>query len=490
MSLIDENYKGDGSSRKVFFAFGIGIILVVVIIVILLLLLGTLNSNKSGLTVDGKGYSISKNIIKKDDVLYIGIEDLTNMLNKENANFAYNYKSGGKDIEDENQCYITNKYESTFFMVNSKDIYKVAASTNQTEYYTLDNPIIKENEKIYMPISAVKVAMNANYRNNNNKITINSIGYLEKNFNQAASATFKPDSSIIWETTYSNKKLLKYGLVIIKDNESKLGIATVSASTTKDNKNKTATTVTTNSVITPKYKDIKYVEKYNQLVVESQEGKKGIIQLYEEDGNLKVDSTLILPQYDDIMPIGHDLYIISKITSDGTKENERKYGIINKEEDEILPTEYDGIGIDATKFTNNDLNNPYIIYDNLIPVKKGNLYGFSNLNGKIVINTKYTGLGYAESNPNNNVLIIPSLEAIVVNDNGYYSIIKRTGTTLINGDGKNQNNISKVYREEEDGKLQYKIVYNDTKYEINYFLEHKSEIEKKSSDTSKNTKTN
>ena len=30
-----------------------------------------------------------------------------------------------KDVEDENKCYITNSYESTFFEVGSNEIYKV-----------------------------------------------------------------------------------------------------------------------------------------------------------------------------------------------------------------------------------------------------------------------------------------------------------------------------------------------------------------------------
>ena len=66
------------------------------------------------------------------------------------TNNGYNFKTGGRDVEDESQCYITNSYESTFFKVNSKSIYKVLEDTDEVEFYELEGPIIKENGKFYM----------------------------------------------------------------------------------------------------------------------------------------------------------------------------------------------------------------------------------------------------------------------------------------------------------------------------------------------------
>lgn len=484
MNLIDENRNTHRDNRKIFIACGVGIVVLLFIIIGLLACVTTINKNSASLIVDNQKYAVSSYLLNKDNVTYIGIEDLTKMTKD-----GYNYKSGSKDVEDENKCYITNSYESTFFEVGSNNIYKVLEDTNETEYYTLDNPIIKENGKIYMPIDAVKVAANVSYSNNNNKIVITSISSLEGFYNKQKSNTFIPNTSIVWETIYPNKKLLKDGLVIIKDENAKLGLATVSSST--DSKTK-VTKVITNSIIDPKYNEIKYVEKYNQLIVKTDKGK-GIVQIEKENGNFSA-KTVISPQYSDIKQINEELYLVSNTSTEKTN----KYGIIKKsinqssgqEAEEILPIEYEKIGIDISKFTNNKINNEYIIYDSLIPVKKDNLWGFVNLKGKVVIKLEYTSLGYISTNSSSNVLIIPELNAIVVKKDKDYSIITKSNKVLING------GITKLYKETVDGKEQYSMIYNDKKQNVVEYVNNltKSTTNKNitnngSTTTNKNTNT-
>jgi len=458
MNLIDENYNSNRNNKKVFFICGIGLVVLIFIIIILLVLVTAIGGKEIKLSIDGNKPKVSTCIMKKDDVLYIGIEDVVKFTKNE-----YNYKSGSKDVEDSNKCYITNAYESTFFQVDSNEIYKVLEETNETEYYTLEKPIVKENNKIYMPLSAVEIAANVNCVNQNNQIRINSIAYLEQYYNQKATATFKPNSSIVWDTTYSNKKLLKHNLVLIKDETNNLGVGKIY--TTKENKDK-VTKVQVQSIIDPKYVSIKYVEKFSQLIVETESGM-GIIELIEKDGNITA-KTVIVPQYEDIKQINKELYLVSEKTSvnissessNTSSSGKIKFGIVNKDGDIILPIEYDKIGFDVSKFTNNNLNSEYIIYDRYIPVKKDNLWGFINLTGKVVIKLEFTDIGCVGTNSSSNVLIIPEVDGIVVRKDNHYGIIANSGKSLI------KNVLSRVYKETSNGKEVYTMVYNGTKYNV------------------------
>ena len=447
MNLIDENYSSNNNSKKILTAGIIAIIVLILIIVGLLAYVSMSNNNKVEFIVENKKYSASNYLMQKDNLVYVGIEDLTKITNN-----GYNFKTGGRDVEDESQCYITNSYESTFFKVNSKSIYKVLEDTDEVEFYELEGPIIKENGKFYMPISASKIAMNVAFSSDNNKYNIRSIAFLEGIYNKDKSNTFEPDTSIVWENTYSNKKLLKEGLVITKDSEGKYGVSKVSSST--DSKSK-VTSVKTSAIITPKYDEIKYVEKYNQLIV-SLDKKKGIIQLSNKDGAFSAE-TIVKIQFEDIKPIYENLFLISETKEQDGKKIE-KYGVIKSEngkEETILANEYDEIGIDFSKFTNNDLNSQYVLYDSLIPVKKGNLWGLVNLKGNVVVKIEYSELGDTSSNPNSNVLIIPEVDGIVVKKDGKYGVVTKTNRSLIG------NIASKIYKETINGKEQYSMIYNN-----------------------------
>lgn len=458
MNLIDENYNRNISSKKIFIACGVGIGVLLIIIIGLLIYVATASGNGASLVVDNSKYSYSKYILTKDDVAYIGIEDLTKMTKN-----GYSYKRGDKDNEDADKCYITNALESTFFEVNSNKFYKVLEDTAEMEYYSMEKPVIKENGKIYMPLDNVKEAFNVRVVKDNNKYNIMSIAYLESlyNLDKSKNSSYMPDESIVWDSKYlSNRKLLKDGIVIVKDGDEKLGIATVSR--TSDKKK---VTVSTQKIIDPKYDSIEYLEKYKQLVVETESGK-GIVQLKEENDGTFSARTLILPQYRDIKPINEKLYVVSEA---GKNEAAKKYGIVNQEGDVVLPSDYEDIGFNMKKFTNNGLTNEYIIYDNLIPVKKNELYGFVNLNGKVVINPEYTELGYVGANSNGNVLVIPDVNGIVVKKDKTYLIISKTGKVLI------KDKLTKVYKETVDGKEQYSMVYDGKKYNIADYLKKQEE---------------
>lgn len=467
MNLIDESYNTNRNNKKIFMICGIGVIVLIFIIIALVAMVTTMNTKKIKLTVDGNKYNSSNYIFSKDNILYIGIEDLTKITKN-----GYSYKSGNKDIEDNNKCYITNNYESTFFEVNSNEIYKVLEETNETEYYYLENDIIKENNKIYISLNDIKTAANVSYRMENNQIIISSIAHLESFYNRPKSLNFIPDESIVWENTYSNKKMLKNSLVITKDNNQNYGLGKIYY--VSDNKNKKIT-VKVSSIIDPKYLDIKYVEKFNQLIVRTENGM-GIVQLDEENGNITA-KTRIIPQYQDIKQIDKNLYLVSERNSENISSEANttassgaiKYGIVNEKGDTILPIEYDKIGFDLSKFTNNNLNSEFIIYDRYIPVKKDNVWGFINLTGKVVIKLEYSDIGCVSTNASSNVLIIPEIDGIVVNKQGKYGIISNSGKLLLD------NKSSRIYKENYNGEVIYTMVIDNNKHNVIEYIKKQQE---------------
>lgn len=451
MNLIDENYRSNRDSKKILIAGIIGLIVLILIIVSLLAVLSMSNNNKMELIIENKKYAVSNYLIQKDNVVYIGIEDLTRVTSN-----GYDFKTGGRDVEDDRQCYITNSYESTFFKVDSKKIYKILEDTDEKEFYEIEAPIIKENGKFYMPISASKIAMNVAYTNNNNKYNLKSIAYLEGIYNKDKSSTFVPDSSVVWENTYSNKKMLKDGLVITRDSTGKFGVAIISATTDKSK----VTRVSTTAVITPKYDDIKYVEKYNQLIV-TLDKKKGVIQLSNDNGNYNAE-TIVKIQFESIKPIYDNLFLIKEVKEQDNKKVE-KYGILkaeNGKESTILPVEYDQIGIDSSKFSDNDLSSEYVFYDSLIPVNKGSAWGFINLKGSLVIKMEFQGVGDTSSNSNSNIVLIPDIEGFIVKKDGKYGIFSKTGKVLVG------NIASKMYKEVSNGVTKYYMIYNNKATDI------------------------
>lgn len=470
MSLLQDNRRVEGSSKKIYIFCGVGIVALLFIIIILLAMMSVLKKNKVTLVINGQNCETKNYLMKKDDTIYIGLESLTNAI----AKGGYTYKRGNKEIEDVNQCYITNTsiHESVFFKVGSDEIYKTVEDSNDVVHYTISKPVIKENEKIYIPINDCKLALNIKITKNNNQYILSSMEYLESYYNRQASNTFVPDGSIVWDTLADNKKLLRDSLVIIKDGAGNLGIGSVSLETS-DGKKKVST-VKTNQILTPKYKYIRYVEKYEQLIVETSNGR-GIVEFKRQDNGEYSIKTLVAPQYDDIKQLDSDRFIISKITGDSTNKVTR-YGIINKDGEEVLPIVYQKIGIDLSKYTNNDLENEYVLYDYLIPVKRNDLWGLVNLNGQSIVECTYTNLGCDETNPSTNVLIIPEKELIVVKNDKNYGIINKTGKVVI------RPVLTKVYQESENEKKYY-MIYNDQKIDIINRLDGKQSTKTSSDET-------
>lgn len=121
--------------------------------------------------------------------------------------------------------------------------------------------------------------------------------------------------------------------------------------------------------------------------------KVGIIS---KDGTMKVQ---IL--YDSLNLMDKDAGIYEA-------QREGKYGIIDVKGNIKLYIENDAIGLDISKFEKNDIRNKYLLVDNLIPVKKNDLWGLVDKTGKTIVDFKYDSLGYIASSNKDalNLLVI------------------------------------------------------------------------------------
>lgn len=479
MNLIEDNFRGKKGNKKIFMACGISIIILMLIIIILTICAVVINSGMK-LVIDNTKAKTS--ILWKDgDVYYIQIEALAN-----NTKNGYSYKAGNPDMPDANGCYIVNQYESTVFKVNSNQIYKITDKEDNKQeisYYEMDNPTkVREiDNKIYMPLSAVKVAANANFIVTDKQITIESIGYIQSIYDReiknSKNSNFIIDEQINWNVSYDNKKLLKDRIAIIKDNNNKalFGIATIKTEVTGKKKNQ-KTKVIHNEILSPRYKSIEYNEKFDQLIVETEDGK-GIIQLVRDGSTVKF-KTKVTPQYEDIKPITESLYLIAEKKYDevvnATEKTDKeknyvlKYGIINSAQEQILPSEYDEIGIEnAELFTNNGIKNKFVILEKYIPVKKDKLWGIIDLDGNIVIKPTYDSLGCTETNASSNVLIIPELSAFVFKRNAKY------GISYFDGKIEEKNVISRIYIDTINGDNNYIMIKGDKTYPLLKYIEDK-----------------
>ena len=477
MNLVEDNISGKKSNKKIFMACGIGIVVLLLIVIILAICATVLNSGMK-LVIDSKKAKASY-LWKDGDAYYVQVEVLAT-----NTSNGYSYKTGNPDIPDSDGCYLTNPYETTVFKVNSNQIYKITRMEDDSQeiaYYDMDNPakLRDTDNKIYIPVSAVKIAANAECTVTDKQITIQSIGYTQAFYDREVKAkvnNFVKDESIKWDVSYSNKKLLKDNLVVIRDNDNSnlYGVAKLGYNTSGKGK-KQKIVVTHTEILSPRYKSIEYNEKFNQLVVETDDGK-GIIQLVRDGENIRA-KTVVTPQYEDIKPINKDLYLIAekrmiestRIDSNtGEKKQEYiiKYGIINSNQEQVLPTEYDYIGVEnAYQYTNNSMKDEFIILDKYIPVKRDDLWGLVDLDGKIILKPTYDSLGCAETNASSNVFIIPEINAFVFKRNSKYGISYFTGEVII------KNAATRIYIDTTKEEKKYNMIWKDKTYDVLQVIE-------------------
>ena len=133
------------------------------------------------------------------------------------------------------------------------------------------------------------------------------------------------------------------------------------------------------TVLETKYDEIRYLSNTGDFLVQLNE-KYGIVSSKKE---VKVK---IIYSSIELMDSDAGLYVV--------KNDNNKYGVIDTKGVTKVYIENDEIGIDSSKYKENEIKNKYLLADTLIPVRKGKYWGLFDKYGRQVVDYKYDSLGY------------------------------------------------------------------------------------------------
>lgn len=433
MNLIeDENILQKNKRNKTIMII-ISILIVTLVIIggVLIYLISTNTDTSLKLTVDNVATTFSNDMFVIDNgILYIDIRAFAPLLGYE----TFNGELKTRYSEDTTKCYISTLNESASFELNSSTIYKKVSTNDDYEYFTLENPVRLINNKLYVNERGMEIGANCmiQYNEASNLIQVLSIDYLVSHYTtQIQNAAVAGD-----DVDFNNKKALLYNMVVVQNTEGMYGVYSTSGS----------------EIIGPKYTSIKFNEGSQEFSVTTEEGKMGILTA---NGATKIE-----PVYDSIKQISTDLnyYLV---------ENSDKYGVINQNGNVVVYLEYDTIGIDETRFNTNDIDNPYILFDNCIPVERDDKWGLIDISGRTILPIEYSSIGCVvgtQSNRiSNNVLVIPQYELIVIGQDDKYGLVNSQGNVLmepvldsiysITSSGEENYYMTLTRQEEQNGRL-------------------------------------
>ena len=412
MNLTGQEYEEKDVKLKK--GLKISIILAVIALFIVLgvyMYIYYLDSLTLKMTIDSKPTAISDDlyIFETGGKTYVSIQDFAKLV-------GYEYYQGeyGKYNEDTEKCYLQTKHEVSGFEVGSNKLYKIdpTATDSNYEWYELDEPIRLVNNKLYCTSDAIQIACNLQftYNQEKNRIQITTLDRLVQYYEQVATTKYGYTGI---DTTFANQKALLYNMMVIKKAETdengkiikdsyKYGVVTL------DNKN----------LIGMKYDNIEFIEVMQEFFVTSAK-KVGILS---SEGAQKIDLN-----YDEIKLLDNELRLYYVV-------NNKLKGVLDKNGKRIVYLEHDQIGVDANSFKSNDITNNMLLFGNCIPVKKNEKWGLFDKNGNQLLDTVYDSLGYISENKKdtaeNNLLIIPEIEGIVICKDEKYGIINSTGKWL------------------------------------------------------------
>ena len=427
MNLIDESFetKKTDNSKKI--AKIILIIIAVLIIAIIGIFIAIVYIQDSTLKLYINGSTNEKvkemMVVEEDGTVYFPIKEIASYLGYESYNGEYTDKS-----EEASKCYIQCEDEIANFTLNSNKIYKLTISNSNANYnyYYASKPVKAINGKLYATTDALQNAFNMafSYNTEKQRVYIYTMPYLIDRY---------------------TSKVLDYGYEAISDNftNKKTVLNNMLVVTKNQNKIYAVIDVNGNVIIEPKYDYIEYLPNSGDFLVKSN-NKVGIISAKKE--------TRVQLLYDSLELIDSDsgLYLAKR---------DNKYGVIDSKGTIKIYIEYDQIGIDNTKFAQNDIKNKYLLDNGMIPAKKGNKWGTFDKNGNEVLAFDYDSFGYiAQSNKDAiNLLLIPNYNMLVACQNKKYALINSSGDTIV------QPIIDDVYMTISSGKKYYYMnVYNQT----------------------------
>lgn len=403
MNIIDESFakptKKD-NSKKIKIIILSTIFLLIIAILVVFTMIMYMQEKELKLYIDGVQKDKVKEmmVIQDNGVIYFPIKDIAPYLSYESFSGEYSNKS-----ESANKCYIKNSDEIANFALNSNKIYKLTISKDDAnyEYFYAKYPVKAINGKLYATTDAIEKAFNISFSYNEEKQRVNIytmpylIGVYEPKILDYGYEKIDED--------FTNRKTILNDMIIVtKDQDKVYGVIDIKG----------------NAIIEPKYDHIQFLPTTGDFLVESNK-KVGIIATNRE---MKVQ---IL--YDSLTQIDSDtgLYLAQR---------DKKYGVIDSRGNIKIYIEFDQIGIDPSRFDQNDIKNQYLLDNGMILARKDNLWGAFNKNGKQLLEFEYDRFGY-ESTGNKDaisLLLIPDYDVIIAGKDKKYTLIDSTGKMLCN----------------------------------------------------------
>lgn len=421
MTLIDERELLDEQEKKKrIIKLIIKIIIVLTIICILLLVFRSCAKKREfKCYINGeKKLTASDNLLYKDDKgnvylengkVFISIRELSNTLNYQFYNSEYKRKG-----EDKTRCQVKADNIYTSYIAYSNNIYRAIPnntsedeknkknpqSTTQNddgfeeiedtiktefEYFTVSDKVKYVNDELYASIEAIEIGFDIkiSYDAKNNTLIIKTLDGLENEVKNQKRNDFVSSS----EYSYKDKRLLKYGMTIVKDGDGNLGIAY----TDKDKSG--------SFVASCKYSKIDFNEGTKTLTtVTSNDNKEGLLYLNLDTKQVERNME---PQYQEIkeMTNNFDYFLIKQ---------EGKYGVINSNSRIILPAIFDDIGIKEENYSN--LTCKYILNGKYIPVKQNGKWGLYDVDGNKLIEPQFEDVGCSLAQSGDSAVIIPNMK--------------------------------------------------------------------------------
>lgn len=451
MNLIDESFEPTkkDNSKKIARIILIIISILIIAIIAIFAALVYIQDNTLKLYVDGNVNEKVKEmmVVEDDGTIYFPIKDVASYLGYQSYNGEYTDKS-----EEASKCYIENDNEIANFTLNSNKIYKLTLSNNDAnyDYYYAKKPVKAINGKLYVTSDALENAFNVSFTYNGDKkrVYIYTMPYLISSYeSRVLDYGYEKISD-----NYTNEKSILDGMLIVTKNQDK----TYAVIDTKGN-----------AIIEPKYDNIEYLPNSGDFLVQSN-NKVGIISAKKE--------TKIQLLYDSLELVDSDsgLYIAKR---------DNKYGVIDSKGNIKVYIEYDEIGIDNSKFEQNNIKNKYLLDNGMIPARKDKYWGAFDKNGKVVLDFEYDSFGYIASSNKDaiNLLLIPNYNMMVVCQNKKYALVNSAGKIII------QPILDDVYMTINSGKKYYYMNFNDKKINIEEFLDQQGPNSNKNNDENSTT---
>lgn len=454
MNLIDEELqpKKKDNSKKMARMILIIISILIIAIIGIVMAIAYIQEKTLKLYVNGSINEKVKQmmVIEDDGTIYFPIKDIASYLGYQSFNGEYTDKS-----EDQSKCYVQDDNEVANFALNSNKIYKLTLenSDGNYDYYYSKKPVRAINGKLYATSDAIENAFNVSFSYNadNQRAYIYTMPYLIQSYSSKVLDYGYEEIS----DNYNNKKtILNDMLVVTKDQGKIYAVIDIKG----------------NAVIEPKFDNIEYLPNSGDFLVQSN-NKVGIISAKKE--------TKIQLLYDSLELIDSDtgLYLAKK---------DNKYGVIDSKGNIKIYIEYDQIGIDNTKFEQNNIKNKYLLDNGMILARKDKLWGAFDKNGKQVLDFEFDSFGYvATSNKDAiNLLLIPDYNILVACQNKKYALINSAGEMII------RPVLDDAYMIINSGKKYYYMNANDRKINITEFLDEQGPSNNSGNNSTNENKTN